>query len=526
MEIDRSPVGEIERVLRKLPRFMVQVFALAFVIFLSVHFFAMTNLFMNHDNALVGSGVGGIYSDGGGLSSGRFLLPFVNALSSDYTMPWVIGLVSGVWFSLAVCLMCVIFRIRHLLPAALLALLLAAFPSAASTFSYMYTADAYFFAMLLAALSVWLTERFRFGFAVGALLDMCVLAIYQAYFPFAAALAVFCLLFRVLTVEEKAGAIILRALRHLIALAAGLVLYKLTLDALLELTGTELVNYIGINTMWYLPLWELGGRIMMALRYPFVFFSLPFYAPWVGYVHAAAVLLFVLFVLYRVVVMKLYRCPLRLLLLVGLLAAAPLAAGLMYVMSATVHMVMVYSVALTLAALPAAADNVDIKAAATAGTKRFVRGLCALLLVCALLLGIAGAVVVNKGYLKLNVVFETSYAFCVKLTSRIESTEGWRVGMPVLLAGELSDENRPIQYQQMEELSLLTGIDSERSLLDSRWIPGLCSFFVGDALEKPDAAVKAALLTDERVKEMPIYPYPGSVSVIDGVMVVKLGQIS
>ena len=62
-----------------------------------------------------------------------------------------------------------------------------------NTFVYSFTVDAYMLAVLLSALAVYLTRKYRFGFLAGALLLGISIGIYQAYFSYV--IVLFLLLF-------------------------------------------------------------------------------------------------------------------------------------------------------------------------------------------------------------------------------------------------------------------------------------------------------------------------------------------
>lgn len=513
-----SGIGQL---LRRLPEKVSFGFSSSCIIFLLVHIYHFTNFSMNRDNALFGNGIGGLYGRGGGVESGRFLLALTNSLSGDYAMPWVVGLLSTLYFALTVCVLVLLFKIRHKGTILLLALLLASFPASACTLSYTYTADSYFLAILLASAGVLLTRRLRWGWLPGAALIAASLGIYQAYFPFAAALAVISLLFFFLQETLSPKEILLSAIRSVAALLLALVLYKYLLELLLHITGKTLDSYAGIDHMWYLPVWVLPERISTAFRFSFAYYRIrPFFSDLCGYAYVCAMLLSFLLVLFTVVRSRLYRRPLQLLGIIGLLLCLPLACSLSYVMSNGVHSVMLYAVVLQLVAAALALDQLDLPCLGN----RFGKLLGFVLAVSLLLIGLESAIVVNKAYFKMNLVYEHTYSFYTRMFVRMEETEGYRPGMPIVMLGDISEEVYPLQNPELEELETLTGISTRRSLFSSYVIPAFSKFILGEAFHPADESLQASTLEKIEEETMPVYPQPGCIRIVDDVMVIKLGE--
>ena len=516
---------------KKHRKVIIFTFVAAIAVFLAVHMYCFTNQLVNHDYALVSNGIGGMYNLGviydeeGGLSSGRFLLTAANSLSSRYTLPWFTGLLCALYFSLSMCAIVSLFEIKSRLSAALICVAVAAFPTAASTFAFMYTADAYFMALMLSCFGAYFAHKFRWGWLPASLLFAASLGIYQSYFCFGAALLVLSIIFTIFHKPLSVRDTIWICVRDLLSLALGLVLYRVVLTLILNVTGTQLSTYMGLDHMWYLPVWELGTRLSNAFRYTVLFYRVfPFYSKLVNIMHIIMLLILAAASVSAIIRKKIYKSPIKLIITVCLILTAPLACSLIWVMSGSVHLLMVYPVVLMSVAAIALLDKVEIPAAPA--FSRFVRSaVCTLLLVSVLVQCSANVIASNKAYLKMDTVFKNAYAFCLKLSARIEATEGYHIGMPVMFIGQLDESNRPIQNPFMhEELEAFTGVDTERSLLSAGCIPAFCSFFLGDEITKVSAEQADAIRLGGKTEDMKIYPYPESIRLIDGVMVVKLGN--
>lgn len=77
----------------------------------------------------------------------------------------------------------------------LVSALLVTFPSVACIFAYLFTADAYFIALFLSALSVYCAKMYRWGWAAAVALLTVACGTYQAFVCYAIGLFLFdCLL--------------------------------------------------------------------------------------------------------------------------------------------------------------------------------------------------------------------------------------------------------------------------------------------------------------------------------------------
>lgn len=82
-------------------------------------------------------------------------------------MPWVNGALSLLYISLASILLVELFELQECASCVLLALLIVSFPTVTASFAFMFTADGYMMAFLMAVLGIYLTWRYRYGIFPG-----------------------------------------------------------------------------------------------------------------------------------------------------------------------------------------------------------------------------------------------------------------------------------------------------------------------------------------------------------------------
>ncbi len=217
------------------------VFAAAFAAGLAAHLRIFMSDIPNHD------GLSGIHFDQNMITSGRWFLTVACHISTDYTLPWVIGLLSLLYLGLTAVFLCRFFQLRHTYSGVLIAALLAVYPSLSSNFAYIFTADGYMLALLLAVLAVYLVERKQKGFLIGGLLLGFSMGIYQAYLAFAMVLALYGVCRAWFFLRDVRSNLRLTA-RYIGMGAIGAVFYYVMLQILLKLQHTSLSGYQGIGS--------------------------------------------------------------------------------------------------------------------------------------------------------------------------------------------------------------------------------------------------------------------------------------
>ena len=125
------------------------------------HAYRFFNFLPSWDSMYNFAGTGATYS------SGRCFLEFFSKISSKYDMPWVNGALSLLYISLASILLVELFELQESSSCVLLALLIVSFPTATASFAFMFTADGYMMAFLMAVLGIYLTWKYQYGIFSG-----------------------------------------------------------------------------------------------------------------------------------------------------------------------------------------------------------------------------------------------------------------------------------------------------------------------------------------------------------------------
>lgn len=270
----RDPLPRVQRGLAAALRDRrTQLSAAAFVLTaLACYLYVLVGNINNYDNIVCTP-----EGYGTGLRSGRWMLTLlgdtVGHAMGNFNLPLFNGLLGLVFLGLACQFLWRALHLQKPWQCAVLTAITAAWPAAASAMLFSFTVHYYLFAVLLAAVAVWMTDRSGWGWFVGAVLTLaCSIGVYQAYFPLAAALLVLRLLQQCLDSETPWKTVALRALRFVGVLAAAMVVYFLLLHLCLRLYHETLTAYRGINNMGKLNFAELPQMLVRCVR---CFYLLP-----------------------------------------------------------------------------------------------------------------------------------------------------------------------------------------------------------------------------------------------------------
>ena len=213
---------------------------------------------------------------GSGITSGRWGLYLFGELTRKvwgvFNVPVFNGVIALILLAFASAVLTRILELKDNRLCFSLAAITATFAPIGAMMFFQFTIHYYSFAILLMALAAYLLKKRHWAaFLGGCLLAACSLGIYQAYFPFLAAVLLLTLLGSCLKHESTGREILLDALRALAALILSYVFYQLILKGFLAVLHTSLSNYQGIDQMG-----SLKDFPQQLYRTYFSFFELPF----------------------------------------------------------------------------------------------------------------------------------------------------------------------------------------------------------------------------------------------------------
>mgnify|MGYP004458812979 CR=1 FL=1 len=471
----------------KLPFIATLLFGLA------AHAFAMTNKLPFDDEAIY------LFGKGTTTESGRYGLELLRLIMPDYSMPWIYGLISLLLISAAVCVIIKLFDIKSRVLQVLLGALFITFPAETGTLGYMFTAAPYALALFLSAAAVYSYSRRTRGGLIAALVMLAFsCSIYQGYFSFAASLCVLMMISRLVSGED-AKTVLVSGLRMLAMLAAALLLYGAVILFFSKQLDYPVLSGV-VNSSQSIPM-----RIAVA----YSAYIKTILCGYFGYVRGTAsrlahiALLIVMAVL--IVRGEVKRHDIRHSLLLALcLFLFPLSCYCLYI-----HALALYSFAslyiLAAIIIDRAEPGWKLRPDAVAAAAM------AVVIVC-------NTYFANEFSLYSYLMKENVTSFYTSLLTQVYETPGFAEGTELALIGEPPEfpVERNACYTRDEFTLPGNPVDS------SAIAPFIIRYYIGSDIPLADDDTVAALKDTAEFAEMPVYPYYGSVRMIDGTVVVRL----
>lgn len=522
-----DPGDYIAQKIKAIPTHLLVTFLSALLFAFLIHGFGFSNKLLNEDSLFyLRNSMAYLYQ------SGRWFLVALQYIRGMYTIPWLIGIAATFYLALATTFMISLLGVTNKAYCVAISLLTVAFPAWANQFMYDFMADAYPAAMLLSILSIYFAKKYRFGFLIGAVCLMLSLALYQSFLSFAIGLSLISILCSLLNHPDKLKITLLQAFRFLLCGALGLTLYFISVRVSLLITGGALWGYQGLDTLGQIPLSQLPELIRTAyLGVRDGFFLTGSYAANSLFVSRRLFALYVsLFILLmyllvrRILNAKLHKHLPAFLLFILALLLLPLALNISVIMApeAEIHTLNTNPFVL-LVLLVFVFLELPERGHTKPRPRRFVSGYLALIL--AVLIG--GNYWVQSGtfYFVQHIQYEHTFSFYNRLLTRIESTEGFSPGMEVAIIG-----TEPFPYIGASEVftdrqAQIVGFSDARPVLglgEQHKFILFAQNYLGVRLVPISQERREEIMEMEVFEAMPLYPKPGSIAIIEDVLVVRL----
>ncbi len=493
------------------------VFFMAVVAGLLTHMRVFVSDIPNHD------GMSGIFFDQNMITSGRWFLRVACGISSDYTLPWLIGVLCVLYLAVAAVLLQRFFRVKYTYTGMLLAAVLVVYPTLASNFAYIFTADGYMLALMLAVLAVFFVERGKWGFMYGAAALGFSMGIYQAYVSFTMILAVYAVCrvwFFGKNLKEKWDV----TWRYIAMGGLGAAIYYVMLQILLKVQRTELSGYQGIGEGNEKPLTEtlvriykdfvshtLQGNILMQK----------------GFLAAAMlVLLAVAAVILVLAMWKNGSFKDIWTYLAGAVAVIVLPvcfnAILLISPDVTYHSLMRYQwVLIPMVALVILDRLTGMVFTVNGRDSKMASSVSWVGLIMAMVIAFEYTVICNIGYFNLEKKYEKTYAYCLRMLDRMEETEGYYHGIPVVMIGVVGDHYLPSTDLTVGVTDSLIGVNGDYLFYTAENYRAFMEYYFGVKMELVDIEDVPHYISTPEYIEMEVFPKQNSMKVVDGILYIR-----
>lgn len=218
-------------------------FYAAFISCLLIHIYKFTNNLPNHDSFF------NVYFDQDMTMSGRWFLQYACGISSYFDLPWFNGLLCALWLGGTATIVTELFEIRNPVVIVLSAIVLTATPSTTETLFFGFTADGYLLGLMLSALAACLSCKSKTWkeYAISGVCLCLSCAIYQAYVSFAVVLCICYLVLRLLNREITVRDSWKWIGKHVLIYGGAMAAYYGIWKLILHITDRSATGYQGIN---------------------------------------------------------------------------------------------------------------------------------------------------------------------------------------------------------------------------------------------------------------------------------------
>lgn len=527
-----------------------RIFISTFIIGVFTHLFVFVNKFYNNDDiAYIGR------TEVDHLSTGRWFLNILTKLSSDYSMPWVIGILSLFFLALTAVVLCSILQTKNFYSGTLIGGLLVTYPSNAGNFGYMFLADGYSEGIFLSVLGVYFLRSFsnckRDSIIKGAISAFCLalsLSVYQAYFCIAIGLILICLISDC-TMDILDSRLwintLKKGIRYLAVLTGALSIYLITVFISLHLTGTQLSSYQNINNAATLSFESLIQGFYNAYKNFILFIQTKDFGNYNSNLFAAHLGMVITsiclggYTLYR----KLKPC----------IQAAEKTEDHIYSRMVNIGGGVYKNLAilfLLILLLPAAIESIYLIASQGENlhllTKysrvlwyivyvKLMDGVCHIInkkiwyKTAALITAVTifqNYLVCNICYYRMQITYNSVYSMLTRMAVRIEESPGFTYDSVVWVA---ADGDNPSLTKNLvpgfSETRRMTGISKEGDLmLSEQSIYNMMRGSIHLEYQIPEEKQRKIIVATKQFADMPIYPAEGSVQWIKGTLVVKISD--
>ena len=350
--------------------------------------------------------------------------------------------------------------------------------------------------------------------------------IYQSYICYAASLFLLDCIVELLTGGDL-GRTVRIGLRYIGVLLAALAVYYGVETLLLKLNHTVLTTYMGMDVIGSFDVAESLRTIPKAYREYLQFFRRwSFAIPVLRYFHYLTAALLLVSVCYLIHRKGLWKQPVRCVLIFAGWGLFPLTMNLASVLAynGSLHRLMIYAFILLFVAAVKCAE-LAAQAGMEAGgvcARRMGTVLSTAAVVCCCAVAWNNFCLCNVGYHALQLNYEASYAIAERVADRIEALDGYTTDSPVAIIGFVDPSVYGTRDRYMSDFD--TALEGQMLGQPIVYRPAFLRDYIGFPMPALTGEQRAFLNDSKEVSAMPAFPAQGSVAMIAGIAVVKLGE--
>ena len=458
---------------------------------------------------------------------GRFLQPVYWEFRGDIVAPYLIGVLSALWLSVAIYLIVRMMGIqKHTSIAVLCAVLSSNTTLSFANATYVSWSDVYMLAFMCAVIGVWLWHVHKYGFILGAGFICASLALYQAYFQAAVLIYLMVLIKRALD-GEKVKTLFWSGICAIISLLLALVMYDAAVGFLEMRLGIErAAGYNGIGRAGDFMRGNLLEQIKNTYCYPFTYMSeLPVQQPKITTI-LYCILLGITMISLVVLIWSRRIGWMNAAFICAMLIIMPLGGNCIYFISGGLsHALMIYSYFLFFCFSIYILEKLDFNTSYMRWYSCVARGLGLTLLVITCYNHVVYA---NQLYIRRDLEFQSTLSVMTRVIDRAEQVEGYTPGStPVAMIGTMYNSPLAMERPGFEHLA-----GKDVAMNNNYYATSMEEFYpwyfwqiLGYPFNLVGEFERAQIANEPDVRAQPVFPADGCCRIRDGVLVIKLGEV-
>lgn len=459
---------------------------------------------------------------------GRIFVPAFRAIFRGYiTLPWLIGIVSLICISLAVLFTVKILEIHSKILIFLVSgIFVTNVTVISSAATYINSFDSDMWALFFSAFCVYLWKKYDKGFLYGSIPLCLSLGLYQAYLSVATTLIIFYLVMQLLN-GEKFGIVFKKGIKSIGMILIAGILYFISMQFILYITHETLASgsYNSIDTVFSM---SVKNVIFTAVKGYFetihqLLSVVSIYSEKMVFaVHVIILAIAGLIILFRISGKEI-KVKEKILALV-LILLLPFSMNITYALTGGMtHDLMHYALWLSyLLVLLISWSAVDW-CKSWKPVFRFGNQIISACLVFIILWG--NVQLGNSVYLRKDLEQQGTLSLFTRIVYQLENFDGYVTGKtPVVFVGKPSTVLEPIRG--FERTYELVGSNNWYVLgaAANNYYQSYFDFILQNPAVMADKKTWSQMQEDNRVSDMPCYPEKGSIKILDGTVVIKLGE--
>lgn len=525
----KDPEYTLKSISNNISPVVKRAFFSAIIIGICTHLYFFLRQTANEDS------IGNYYELYNLYSSGRWLLGYVTALTTNYNLPFVIGCISIFYLSITSAITVSILEIKNSISAICISGLLVTFPVLSHAFGYLFMAEGYMLALLLAALAVFLTKKYKFGVIWGSISLAICLGIYQGYIGYAVVLIMLLIIVKSIKQEYTGKQLIQYIMKFLSMGVVGVGLYLISLNTYLNIIGGQLSEYKGANEMGKISLQELPSLIVKAYSNFIGFFYGEYFnvSNTMKNLYIITLILIVYFSGYIIMKQVKSITVINIVTVIGFILLLPLGVNIVDIIAPETSSgtLTIYQMVLVFVFLVVLSEIYYEQVTLIGRNKSHIlsNGIQWLTLIILVLIGFNYFLLSNTYYLKIESYYERTLALTNRMLSRIEELPQYTNNCRVAIIGNLPNSNYSNSTYMFPEVKKdqglwgqYIGLSSGSDLGNSRKFTQFVDARLGVPLKPATQGTIDEIKNSQEYMQMEPWPAANSIQYIHDTVVVNL----